>query len=162
MKQILCMITLMAAFLASCGSVDKEEPQTKPEYKIILSNDMYYFKAAKNYDRYFYDICLISSGGYVYELGKLPFGDAEGYTLPETHKEKDMLVPALKVGKNEEDARNSYYLCPEFAKGTLQILFVLDGKKTVYSFTEDLTWRQMKFKTAEELRQFAKEIAIDY
>ena len=84
------------------------------------------------------------------------------YTLPETHNEKDMIVPALKVGKNEEDARNSYYLCPEFAKGTLQFLFVLDGKKTFYSFTEDLTWRQMKLKTIEELRQFAKELEIDY
>ena len=45
-----------------------------------------------------------------------------------------MIVPALKVGKNEEDTRNSYYLCPEFAKGTLQILFVLDGKKTFLLF----------------------------
>lgn len=159
MKKIWLVLTLVAALFSSCGSDDNEEPQIKPEYKIILSNDMYSFKYNLNYNRWLYDICLVASNGEVYQLGDLQFGDAEVYELPETHHVYDVMFIATKVGANREEAMNNYYIVPG-VKGTPTLLAVIDGKKTVYSFTEDATWDLMKFKTVEQLRQFAIENAV--
>ena len=71
----------------------------------------------------------------------------------------DVMFIATKVGANREEAMNNYYIVPGII-GTPTLLAVIDGKKTVYSFTEDATWDLMKFKTVEQLRQFAIENAV--
>ena len=161
MKRIWLILTLVAALFSSCGSDDKGEPQIKPVYKLILSNDMYKFKYNLNYDGWLYDVCLVSSNGEVYQLGELRFGSLRTYELPETHSDYDTMVLVAKVGADSAEAERNKYIMLCIAKRTPMPVIVVDGKKTIYSFTEETIWELMKYSTVEQLRQFAKEIAAE-
>ena len=152
---------LAALVLFSCEKTHLEEQEASKTYEIMVDNRLRYESVSQKSDAVLYDINLISSNGEVYSLGSVEGGKAKVFSLPQSHKDLDVLIMALKIGRNKSEAANSLYLCPEIERGTVQPIFVIDGKLTTITIFSNTTWSQMKYSTIDQLRQFAKEIASE-
>lgn len=150
---------LAALVLFSCEKTHLEEQEASKTYEIMVDNRLRYESVSQKSDAVLYDINLISSNGEVYSLGSVEGGKAKVFSLPQSHKDLDVLIMALKIGRNRSEAANSLYLCPEIEHGTVQPIFVIDGKLTTITIFSNTTWSQMKYKTVDELKEFAKSIA---
>ena len=154
------LAALVALVLAACEKIHLEEQEASKTYEIMVDNRLSYESVSQKSDAVLYDINLISSNGEVYSLGSVEGGKAKVFTLPQSHKDLDVLIMALKIGRNRSEAMNSLYLCPEIERGTIQPIFVVDGKLTDITIFSSTTWSQTKYSTVGELRRFAKEIAL--
>lgn len=150
---------LVALVLTACEKTHHEEQEASKTYEIMVDNRLRYESVSQKSDAVLYDINLISSNGEVYSLGSVEGGKAKVFSLPQSHKDLDVLIMALKIGRNRSEAANSLYLCPEIEHGTVQPIFVIDGKLTTITIFSNTTWSQMKYKTVDELKEFAKSIA---
>lgn len=150
---------LAALVLFSCEKTHLEEQEASKTYEIMVDNRLRYESVSQKSDAVLYDINLISSNGEVYSLGSVEGGKAKVFSLPQSHKDLDVLIMALKIGRDRSEAANSLYLCPEIEHGTVQPIFVIDGKLTTITIFSNTTWSQMKYKTVDELKEFAKSIA---
>lgn len=150
---------LAALVLAACHKTHHEEQEAPKTYEIMVDNRLRYESVSQKSDAVLYDINLISSNGEVYSLGSVEEGKAKVFSLPQSHKDLDVMTMALKIGRNRSEAANSLYLCPEIEHGTAQPIFVIDGKLTTITIFSNTTWSQMKYKTIDELKEFAKSIA---
>lgn len=147
--------------LASCDKTHLDEQEASKTYEIMVDNRLSYESVSQKSDAVLYDINLISSNGEVYPLGSVEGGKAKVFSLPQSHNDLDVMVMALKIGRNKSEATSSLYLCPEIEHGTVQPVFVIDGKLTTITIFTNTTWSQMKYSTIDQLRQFAKEIASE-
>ena len=154
------IFTLVTLVLTACEKTHLEEQEDSKTYEIMVDNRLSYENVSQKSDAVLYDINLISSNGEVYSLGSVEGGKAKVFSLPQSHKDLDVLIMALKIGRNRSEAMNSPYLCPEIERGTVQPIFVIDGKLTEITIFSSTTWSQMKFSSVSELRRFAKEIAL--
>ena len=150
---------LAALVLVACHKTHHEEQEAPKTYEIMVDNRLRYESVSQKSDAVLYDINLVSSNGEVYSLGSVEGGKAEVFSLPQSHKDLDVMTMALKIGRNRSEAANSLYLCPEIEHGTVQPIFVIDGKLTTITIFSNTTWSQMKYKTIDELKEFAKSIA---
>lgn len=150
---------LAALVLAACEKTHHDEQEVSKTYEIMVDNRLRYESVSQKSDAVLYDINLISSNGEVYSLGSVEGGKAKVFSLPQSHKDLDVLIMALKIGRNRSEAANSLYLCPEIGHGTVRPIFVIDGKLTTITIFSNTTWSQMKYKTVDELKEFAKSIA---
>lgn len=137
---------------------DEEETQSESAYKIVIDAHIVTGKYYPEYSCDLYDINLVSSNGEVYSLGTVDQGLAKTFTLPTTHKNGNILIMAFKLAKNESKAKDAYYLCPCMSDGTPYPIFVVDYKTTVFSVNDDMVFRTYKYKTTDELKEFAKSI----
>lgn len=153
------LAALAALVLTACEKTHHEEQEASKTYEIMVDNRLRYESVSQKSDAVLYDINLISSNGEVYSLGSVEGGKAKVFSLPQSHKDLDVLIMALKIGRNRSEAANSLYLCPEIEHGTVQPIFVIDGKLTTITIFSNTTWSQMKYKTVDELKEFAKSIA---
>ena len=83
-------------------------------------------------------------------------------------KDVDILVMKFRDYNNLTDdearflldkAKDAYYLCPCMSDGTPYPILVVDFKTTVFSVNDDMVFRTYKYKTTDELKEFAKSIA---
>ena len=160
MKKIICLFAVLSAMImTSCDDDDNTAPEKSKLYEIQIDNRLTTEYVGDKCDANLYDVCLVSMNGEVYPLGTVKSMRANLYTLPNTHKDEDVMVLALKIGKSESEARNSYYLCLEGTKGKVKPIYVLDDELTMITIYYNNTWSQMKYKTMDELKEFAKSIA---
>ena len=161
LKFILLAI-LSAMVLGACEKehVDDEEgAQSESAYKLVIDAHLVTGKFYPEYSCDLYDINLVSSNGEVYSLGTVGSGRAKTFTLPGTHKNENILIMAFKLAKDESKAKDAYYLCPCMSDGTPYPILVVDYKTTVFSVNDDMVFREYKYKTTDELKEFAKSIA---
>ena len=138
---------------------DEEETQNEAVYKIVIDAHIVTGKYYPEYSCDLYDINLVSSNGEVYSLGTVGGGRAKTFTLPSTHKNENILIMAFNLAKDESKAKDAYYLCPCMSDGTPYPILVVDFKTTVFSVNDDMVFRTYKYKTTDELKEFAKSIA---
>lgn len=155
------LAALAALVITACEKTHLDEQEVSKTYEIMVDNRLSYESVSQKSDAVLYDINLISSNGEVYSLGSVEGGKAKVFSLPQSHKDLDVLIMALKIGRNKLEATSSLYLCPEIERGTVQPIFVIDGKLTTITIFTNTTWSQMKYSTIDQLRQFAKEIASE-
>lgn len=137
---------------------DEEETQNEAVYKLVIDAHIVTGKYYPRYNCHLYDINLISNNGEVYSLGMVKSGSAKEFSLPSSHRNTDIMFMAFKLGKNESEANDSYYLCPCMSDGTPYPVLAVDYKTAVFSVNDDMVFRTYKYKTKEELEKFAKSI----
>lgn len=152
----------IAAFVFAACEKDKnneqDEPKSETSCKIVIDAHIVTGKYYPRYNCNLYDINLISNNGEVYSLGTVKSGTAKEFTLPSSHKNTDIMFMAFKLGKDESEANDSYYLCPCMSDGTPYPVLAVDYKTAVFSVNDDMVFRTYKYKTKDELAKFAKSI----
>ena len=109
MKKIICLFAVPSAMImTSCGDDDNTAPEKSKLYEIQIDNRLTTEYVGDKSDANLYDVCLVSMNGEVYPLGTVESMRAKLYRVPNTHKDENVMVLALKIGKSESEARNSY------------------------------------------------------
>lgn len=163
MKKNLLFALIIAAsqlvMFTSCSS-EEEPAKLKWSYKFKLINYIYKPGLDKNKaDGNLYDVCIVANNGKAYRLGNIVNGQTKEYIIQEESVE-DLLVATVcvKIGRNAESAEQAYYWAPEESLG-VPILFVLKHlEEGVYAFSTNTTYLSMKYRTFEQLEEWAKTL----
>lgn len=166
MKKKLFFALLIAAsqllVLTSCSS-DEEPTKLKWSYKFKFSNsiDTRYIDKTKA-DGNLYDVCIVANNGKAYKVGNIINHQVKEYVIQEESVE-DLLVASVvvKIGRNAEKAEYEYYWTPEKSTG-VPVLFTLRHlEEGTFRFTENTTYSSLKYRTFEQLEEWARTLKND-